>query len=51
MRQDIELMSHLAGSKYDEAMEDSASPARVKFYGPCDIANSWVAEQAVALMQ
>ncbi len=32
-------------------MEDPALPERLKFYGPTDLANGWLAEQAVALIQ
>jgi len=32
-------------------MEDSASPERLKFYGPRDLANDWAAAPAVALVR
>lgn len=37
------LTCRSVGPEYDEAMEDPASPERVKFYGPQDLAHSFLA--------
>lgn len=47
----FDLTCRRAGRNYDECMEDPASAERLKFYGPRDLANGWLAEQAVTLLQ
>jgi len=39
------------GLEYDATMEDPASPERIKFYGPHDLATGWGAYRAVVLIR